>query len=71
MRAVEYSHNGGGQDVILFVIGAFIGAITTVFVLGLMAVIAEERENKALARQQRERGRRALQELEAHYMDYY
>lgn len=56
---------------ILFAIGAFIGAIATVFVLGLMAVIAEEQENKALARQQRERGRRALQELEAHYRDYY
>lgn len=56
---------------VAFIVGALVGAMMAVSVLGFLAVIAEERENEARAQKQREKDRaRALQEMINHYRGY-
>ena len=55
----------------LFVAGMLVGAAAAVTVLGFMAVVAEEQEMEELTRKKREHDRKALEDNEDRYKNYY
>lgn len=56
---------------VLFIIGAMVGALAAVAILGFWAVLADERDREDRERAKREQARRELRELEDHYREYY
>lgn len=55
----------------LFVAGMIVGAVAAVAFLGFMAVVLEEQELEDLTRKKREHDRKALEDIEDRYKNYY
>lgn len=56
---------------IWFVLGFLAGSGAELLFLGFLAVVAEDEERQEQARQQRERDKKALKNIQDHYREYY
>ena len=56
---------------IWFVLGFLVGSGVLLLFLGFLAVVTEDEERREMAREQREREKRALKEIQDQYRDYY